>query len=99
MLANCILKLNLNEWFGDFEEKSKRFIVKGSRGSLNCKRKKRREFRPSQSCLVPKLFLPILWFLSIARHSRIDDIEMIDKNERQEITVQEAHHGWCHNEK
>ncbi|XP_044182314.1 voltage-dependent L-type calcium channel subunit alpha-1D-like isoform X2 [Acropora millepora] len=34
-----------------------------------------------------------------SRHSRIDDIEMIDKNERQEITVQEAHHGWCHNEK
>lgn len=46
-----------------------------------------------------KAFWPILSFLSIARHSRIDDIEMIDKNERQEITVQEAHHGWCHNEK
>lgn len=34
-----------------------------------------------------------------SRHSRIDDIEMVDKNERPEIAVQEAHHGWCHNEK
>ncbi|KAL9960179.1 hypothetical protein ACROYT_G033596 [Oculina patagonica] len=34
-----------------------------------------------------------------SRHSRGEDIEMIDRNERQDSTTQEAHHGWCHNEK
>lgn len=35
-----------------------------------------------------------------SRHSRLDDIELTDKNEWQDNATQETtHHGWCHNEK
>ena len=34
-----------------------------------------------------------------AKHSRAEDIEMIDRNERQDNATQDTHHGWCHNEK
>ena len=39
-------------------------------------------------------------FTYAAKHSRLDDIEMTDKNEWQDSPAQETtHHGWCHNEK
>lgn len=34
-----------------------------------------------------------------AKHSRAEDIEMIDRNERPDNATQDTHHGWCHNEK
>lgn len=34
-----------------------------------------------------------------AKHSRAEDIEMIDRNERPDNAIQDVHHGWCHNEK
>ena len=41
----------------------------------------------------------IVFVTCTAKHSRAEDIEMIDRNERQDNATQDIHHGWCHNEK